>query len=284
MRILVTGSDGFVGNYLPTEIPDRMLRIDLKNGTDILTAFQLIRDFDPEVVYHLAAHHFIPWTEEHPAETQRTNVLGTDAVLASCGPGLRAFVLASSAAVYGFSNMQVREDSALLGMGVYARTKQIAEMRLGWFADTHPEVRCVAARLFNIVGPGDTLPHLLPSIVSQHVSGKGVTVGNSWPRRDYIHVRDVVTALELLAERAPEGFSAWNVGTGIGTSVGELVTTVGKISGRKVNADVAWQKARQEDGHLVSDPSALRELGWFPMLTLDRAVSEVLRAYSPELV
>lgn len=274
MRVLVTGCDGFIGSHLKVDA----IGIDLKRGDDVLTSYDVIREFDPQVVYHLAAHHFIPWCEDHPWETTRTNVLGTEAVLEACGPSLETFVLASSAAVYGFSSARLPEDSALVGTGVYAASKQEAERRLARFGELRPGVRSVAARLFNVVGPGDSWPHVLPSIAKAHMAGEPVYVGNTWPQRDYVHVDDVTDALQLLAERAPLGFSAWNVGTGDGTSVGELLQVIGLVSGRKVDAHTRYEKTRADDGHLIADVLRTAELGWVASRSLLLAIGEVLGA------
>ncbi len=189
------------------------------------------------------------------------------------------FVLASSAAVYGFSLMPLDEDAALLGTGVYARTKQAAEERLAWFSDAHPDVACAAARLFNVVGPGDENAHVLPVILKQHLAGEQVRIGNTWPLRDYVHVSDVCDALKAIAGGAPRGFSVWNVGTGTGTSVGELIEIVGKVTGRKVNADELYAKARLEDGNLVADATRMGTyMEWTAKRTLEEAVSDAVAA------
>lgn len=279
MRVLVTGSAGFIAGHLELG-SDEVLDLDLKHGNDVLTSFDVIRDFDPELVFHLAAHHFIPWTEDHPGETTRTNVLGTDAVTAACGPSLQTFVLASSAAVYGFSLAPLDEDSAQVGTGVYARSKQEAEVRLSWFSQKRPDVHCIAARLFNVVGAGDSHAHVLPSIVSRHLAGEPVTVGNTWPQRDYVHVDDVCDALAVLATDAPPGFTVWNVGTGTGTSVGELIQMVGEVTGRKVDAHELYAKARLDDGNLVSDPTRMRELmNWTASRPLRLAVRDAVESF-----
>ena len=274
MRTLITGSDGFVGSGL--EVSGDVLRVDLKNGRDILDPLvgEEIRRFNPHVVYHLAAHHYIPWCDAHPVETQEVNAVGTSLVLQACGPSLRTFVLASSGAVYGFSSQPISETDVFLGTDAYSTSKQKAEEELRSFAIKHLDVRCVAARLFNIVGRGDTWPHILPVIVENMHETLGL--GNTWPLRDYVHVDDVREALQFLAQRAPWGFSPWNVGTGEGTSVTMLVKMVEQRAGVKIETEALPGRMRVSDGHLIANVTKTSKLGWTAERSLVRAIDDVL--------
>lgn len=280
MRVAVTGSSGFVGQRLGMRLGPETLWVDLGWGTDIcdMKTAGIINDFDPHVIYHLAARHFIPWCEAYPDETFRTNVLGTAQTILAIGPSIQTVVFASSAAVYGFSPSPITEAHDLNGRGIYARTKLLGEALMETFSDHHPDVRCVTARLFNVVGADDGHAHVLPRIVNEHRASRAVTLGNLWPQRDYIHVEDVADALIFLAQHAPVGHSTWNVGTGIGTTVQELVNLVEQLSGRPVLLTPG--RGRSDDGHLVSDPSTLRAFGWEAKHTLRDAVREVVDAHS----
>lgn len=254
------------------------MRVDLKTGSDVLNPVlaEAVYRFDPHVVFHLAAHHYIPWTEEHPRETQVLNVEGTAAMLEAMGPSLEAFVLASSAAVYGYDSAPLTETDDFAGTSFYARSKQDAEVELARFARKHGRVRCVAARLFNVVGVGDEWPHVLPEII-RHLDSE-IVVGNTWPMRDYVHVRDVADALAFLAEHAPYRYSAWNVATGVGTTVMGLIRRVQDVAISA--APVRVIDGRADDGHLIGDPSRLRAMGWMPTRTLDDAIGELLDAHT----
>ncbi len=274
MRTLITGSEGFVGSGLHVE--GQSLNIDLKNGVDILdpTVGEEIRKFDPEVVFHLAAHHYVPWCDEHPKETHETNAIGTAVLLQACGPSLHTFVLASSAAVYGFGLAPFAEDAVLGGTSVYAQSKLRAEGELRYFAEHHKAVRCVAARLFNIVGVGDPWPHVLPEIVTNR--HEKLRLGNTWPLRDYVHVDDVRDALRFLASKAPLGFSAWNVGTGEGTSVRMLVQMVATRAHEVIDTEENDERVRLSDGHLIADVSKTAKLGWTAERSVVRAIDDLL--------
>lgn len=281
-RVLVTGGMGFIGLHLVSALgggDDELLLIDRSIGSSITSVrtAEAITTFRPEVVYHLAAHHYIPWCEAHPGETVRTNVTGTGMVVAAAmTSALRAFVFASSAAVYGFSSEPISEACELTATDVYGWSKRAGENILRRAAERMPQVRWVAARLFNVAGDGDGTPHVIPRIASAVRTGEVLGLGNVWPRRDYVHVWDVVDALRFLAEEAPAGFEAFNVGTGVGRSVGEVLTAIADASERPLNL-VDRLDPREHDGHLVAEVSKLRDLGWSASRSFDAIVEDALR-------
>jgi UDP-glucose 4-epimerase len=242
-----------------------------------------------DCVFHLAALHFIPYCEQHEQETLDVNVGGTRALLdALRGRQDVDVVLASSAAVYGFSDETLTERAPVRPTNVYGRSKVLAEQLLAEHCQTHQSVHGTALRLFNVYGPGETNPHVVPELVSATAAVQArVELGNLWPRRDYVHVEDVVGAMIAVAARARSaraertcaggGFSAVNVATGIGTTVRDLVDQVSAVRRRPVETVVTPQRLRTDDGHLVGSSSALRRAtGWAPSRALQDGLEELL--------
>lgn len=289
MRALITGGAGFIGSRLHTvllEAGHEVLVIDdlrlghpkpaphdrlqvLVEEIGTAAAADTIRDFAPDLVFHLAAIHYIPYTEAHPEETREVNVAGTAwllDLLEELSP--RAVVACSSASVYGFSDSPLTEESPYAPRGVYGETKVDLEGLLRPYAKAHPGQRVAAARLFNVYGPGDLNPHLMPALMEQIRRGDTIKVGNTWPLRDYVHVNDVADALVELSGGDP-GYVVYNVGTGRGTSVEELITVMAELAGLPGRFEVDPARVRADDGHLVGDPSRLMaETGWRPRVEL----------------
>lgn len=289
MRALITGGAGFIGSRLhavlleaghevlviddlrlghPKPAPHDRLRVLVESiGTD--AAADSVRDFAPDLVFHLAAIHYIPYTEAHPEETRQVNVAGTEWLLDLVGDlSPRAVVACSSAAVYGFSDTPLTEDAPYAPRGVYGETKVETERLLRSYATAHPGQRVAAARLFNVYGPGDLNPHLMPVLMDQIRRGETIKVGNTWPLRDYVHVNDVARALVELAS-GEAGHVVYNVGTGRGTSVEQLITVMAELAGLPAHFEVDPARVRADDGHLVSDPARLiAETGWRPEVEL----------------
>lgn len=280
MRVAITGSEGFIGSRLADLVEshrDEILGIDLDTGQDIREpeTAELIREFAPEVVYHLAALHVVPWCREHPEETLATNVQGFANVLKGLETvGLLAVVLASSAAVYGFGPERLRPDDPLGPVDVYGLSKVDAEGLLREFSKLRPHVSCTAARLSNVVGRGDTNPHVLPDIAASLRHTSLLRLGNLDVERDYLHVDDAAAGLYACSQ-LPEGFRALNISTGIGTTVAELVDICAELTGREIVIDS--KGGRSTDGDLVCDNAeSLRQLWWQPRFTVRDAVREAL--------
>jgi UDP-glucose 4-epimerase len=284
MRVAVTGSRGFIASHLLAALdPRRMstLGIDELEGLDVrdqLTA-DVLAEFEPDVIVHLAARHFVPWCREHPDETWDVNRNGTEALVrtAAALPGLRAFVLASSAAVYGFADTRRREDHPTRPADVYGRSKVAAEQVIEHLAELRPEVRCVAARLFNVIGPGDRTPHLFPELARQIRDGRTtVKLGNLDSRRDYVHAADVARALVMLAVGAPSGFNVYNVTSAASASAREVLWEFEQRSGKTFTVEPTEGLERSLDGDLMGSPVRLQMLGWRARLTIADAIAELL--------
>ncbi len=295
VRVLVTGGAGFVGSALWPRLVaaghEVLVVDDLSTGVwgsghrDVL--FQAgavgdpalavtVNDFAPHRVFHLAARHYIPWCDAHPGQTREVNVSGLRWLLRSLEAApLTALVFASSAAVYGFSDTALPETAALRPTGSYGESKREGERILTAYARQHPAVRVAAARLFNVFGPGDRTPHVIPRLFDAVRAGEPVTVGNLWPLRDYVFVEDVVDALLALGQGSA-GWSVHNVAKGQGDSVLDVLQALQDIHGVDTAVRVDPARVREDDGHLVGDISRIRaSTGWFPRHSLRSGLEQM---------
>ncbi len=232
----------------------------------------------PDMIYHLAALHFIPYCISNPAETLFVNVVGTQRLLDVLEEHpISHFVLASTADVYLASDAPHSETDDLGSSNVYGMTKLCCEALLGLCRQRHTLVKFFSTRFFNIFGPGETNPHVLPDILAELSKGNVLRLGNMTPRRDYIHVRDVADALfRILSYKGDERI--FNVGTGAGTSVSDLVKTLERIVGYAIRIEVDPAKVRPvERQNLVADISRIRrELHWTPSVSIEEGLRELL--------
>jgi UDP-glucose 4-epimerase len=216
--------------------------VDLTDRAATRSAITAIR---PWGVIHLAARHFIPHCEAHPAETMAINVVGTQHVIESLEPDVRV-VFASTADVYRPSLAPHTEADNVAPTGYYGLSKITAEhlVRLAYERGLIAAPR--VARLFNVYGPGETNPHVIPDILDHMSRGDELPLGNLEPRRDYVFVEDVADAVVRLVELdGPE--VVVNVGTGRSWSVTDLVDQLGEISGRSLRALADPAKVRPSD-------------------------------------
>ena len=303
MTSLVTGGAGFIGSMLCrrlTESGERvvvvddlsvgrrehiaclhpqvsLIETDIRDAAALRDVFATVR---PEVVYHLAAIHFIPYCNQHRDETLATNVVGTSNVLEACRQTQpEVVILASSAAVYAISDRPHGEEtSAVQPVDVYGVSKLFVE-ELGKLYASETERRCVAVRIFNAVGPNETNPHLVPHLVEQLKEGMAaVALGNVEPCRDYINTRDLADALIRLAQTDGRGFDVFNVGSGQEHSVRQIVALCGRILGREIRIDQKAELMREvERMHLCASIEKITAAtGWQPKATLQETLGDLL--------
>ncbi len=254
--------------------------LDVRHASNVR---RTLESFAPEVVIHLAAKHFIPWCERHPAATLHTNVVGSQNIIEGARrAGVERLVLASSAAVYAPSAEPLHELAALGPDDIYGTSKLMCEQLLelaARAAEDGPSM--VVLRLFNTIGPDDPNPHLVPRLISELARDSGpLRLGNLTTVRDYIYVEDVAWAFAAAVAAPLPGLTVLNVGSGSGHSVGELVEGLGRLLGRPLEAVSTAARRRTVDRpYLVCDPGlAQRTLGWRPRVSLAEGLERTLRA------
>jgi UDP-glucose 4-epimerase len=300
-RVLVTGGAGFIGSHLVESLlesgADVLVVDDFRLGKrehlgdggaggrltvidgDIRSAGDLrpVADFAPDTVFHMAALHFIPYCNAHPQEALDVNVLGLDAVIRAVRSApLRAFVFPSSGAIYGFGSEPWRESAPARPDEIYGISKWMGEQVMARLHADRPGLRTVVARLFNTYGPRETNPHVLPAVMKALGAGKPIELGNLWPQRDLIYVTDTAGALVAAAQGGP-GVEVFNVGTGTGTTIEDVMATIAEITGHAVDVRQVPGRMRDSDGHLVSDPQKLMQAtGWKPEYDLEAGLRQLL--------
>lgn len=302
-RALVTGGAGFLGPHLIRALLDQGWAVASMDNystgprehlapfhantgfvsyegsiTDATFVTRAMMEFRPEVLFHLAAIHFIPYCIAHPAETLDVNVLGTQRLIDSIDiVPLKRFVLASTADVYAPSEAPHSEIAPLGSTNIYGSSKEFCERLIALARRRFPDTRFLAARFFNIFGPGETNPHVLPDIISWLRKGHILRLGNIEPKRDYVYVTDVADALLRMADYGGS-FDTYNIATGESRSVRDLVGVLEQVMGVRITVETDKAKLRPtERQNLLADTSlAVGELGWRPKLGMHDGLARTL--------
>lgn len=309
-KVLITGGQGFIGSALA--------EAQLRNGHEVrvldlqsppfqgLAAREVLADVDLvagsvtdgasvenalegiEIVFHLGAQTLVGPAVRDPLGTFDANVRGTWILLDACrrcGPS--AIVVASSDKAYGPSErLPYREDLPLLPASPYESSKAAADVisraaHLAW------GLPVAVTRLANVYGGGDlNFSRLVPELLASTIANRrpGIRSDGS-PVRDFLHVRDAVAAYLLLSDAILSGGClgrAFNAGTGIGTSVGEVIEQVVRLTGdeRLLDSLAAGAPVGEIDRQVV-DPGLLEaSTGWSAAVALGEGLAEALEWYS----
>lgn len=322
MTVLVTGGAGYIGSHtvrmLVGQGRDVVVLDSLELGhraavlgaplvvgdiRDTALVHDTVRRYGVDQVVHFAAYKSVGESMQHPDKYWRNNVAGTvELVEALHGVGVDQIVFSSSCSVYGTpAVVPVAEDAAIAPESVYAESKAMVERILTWYGPTRG-LRAVSLRYFNAAGASDdaligedwTFSINLVPVVMKATLGRRDAIdvfGTDYPTpdgtciRDYIHVDDLadahIRALDHLARGGPT--TALNVGTGVGSSVLEVIAATERISGLQVPHRMVGRRAGDPVA-TYADPTRIGDvLGWRATRTLDDIIASAWRWHSTHL-
>lgn len=278
-RVLVTGGSGFIGRHVVAELtadgaqvrvvdlqphPDPSVDIVLGDIADPAVLEQAL-DGGCDSIVHLAAVTSVLRSVEQPELTFRTNVVGTNALLAAGrAAGVTSLAFASTNAVTGpMTAPRISEAATLNPLTPYGSTKAAGEMLMAAYTASYG-VRCACIRLTNVYGPGmqakdSIVARLMRAIrlgTTFEIYGDGTQV------RDYVHVSDVVAAMRLGLLR-DDWAGPTVIGSGTSLSVLEVVDAVREVSGAELSVRHGPAKPGEMPAVIV-DPSRAHAAGWSP--------------------
>jgi len=303
MAILVTGGAGYIGSHAVAALQERGEEIvvvdNMQQGHraavlggkiyegDIRDAAFLDRLFgenEIDAVIHFAANSLVGESMKDPGKYYHNNVYGTLCLLEAMNKhGVKRIVFSSTAATYGEpERVPIEETDRTEPTNAYGETKLAMERMIRWF-DTAHGIRFVSLRYFNAAGAHESgaigedhqpESHLIPLVLQAalgqrpHISmfGDDYDTPDCSCIRDYIHVSDLADAHVLAVDKLRGGADSavYNLGTGKGYSVKEVVETARRVTGRDIPLVVEPRRAGDPAVLVASSDRARRELGWRP--------------------
>ena len=304
MRLLVTGGAGFIGSntvdaLIAHEHGEIAVLDDLSAGKraqinpkarfyeadlrDAEKVRQIAAQEHPEVIIHLAAQMDVRRSVADPAFDAQVNLVGfLNLIEAARQHGLKRVIFSSTGgAIYGEQEQfPCNEDHPLRPISPYGVAKLATEAYL-FFYKVQYGIDYAALRYANVYGPRQD-PHGEAGVVAifcgRMLEDKPVTIyGDGEQTRDYVYVGDVVRA-NLAAVASPVS-GAFNIGTGVETSVNQLFRSLAKAAG--VNRPAAYGPARpgEQLRSVISPARAAKELNWQPEVSLEIGLTETYRFF-----
>lgn len=299
--VVVTGAGGFIGSHLVEHLAARGARVrafvrytssgrwgwldrsPVKDELEVLLGD--VRDSESveravagaDIVFHLAALIGIPYSYEAPLSYVRTNVEGTLNVLrASLKAGVARVVQTSTSEVYGSARyVPIDEAHPLQGQSPYSASKIGADALAAAFHRSYG-LPVATLRPFNTFGPRQSARAVIPTVLTQLLTGERVVLGSTAPTRDFMFVSDTVAAFAAIASADAAVGQVVNVGTGIEVSVADLVVRAAELLGRE--PDIVCEETRvrppeSEVDRLCADVGLARALlEWQPLISLDEGL------------
>lgn len=302
MKLLVTGGAGYVGSCVATLLVERGHDVTIVDKLSTSTREAVpagtrfiegdIKDVAHEVlaaesydgVLHFAARSLVGESCEVPDEYWQGNVVTTLALLdAIRDNNVPRLVFSSTAATYGEPDqVPITEDMPTHPTNPYGATKLSMDMAITSYCNAYG-LTATSLRYFNVAGAyhgaGENRKvetHIVPLVleVAMGYREKIYMFGDDWPTpdgtciRDYIHVLDLADAHILALEKSPKGrHSIFNLGSGEGFSVKQVIEACRKVTGHPIPAEVAERRAGDPAVLVASSEKAKRELGWNPQHT-----------------
>lgn len=315
MAWLVTGGAGYIGSHVVAALldagMDTVVVDDLSTGReafvptgaqfvygDILNGALLLDTldrFDVTGVIHIAGFKYAGVSVDRPLHTYEQNVTAMAVLLGAMQKrGVQRIVFSSSAAVYGTPDVAlVTEDTATSPESPYGETKLIGEWLLRDLARASTLAH-TSLRYFNVVGSGlptvfDVSPHNLFPLVfdalidggTPRINGDDYATPDGTCVRDYVHVGDIALAHVAAARRLESGApleAAYNLGSGTGVSVAEIMAAVAEVTGIPFTPQIAPRRAGDPARIVASGERATRDLDWGMRHTLREMVDSAWKA------
>jgi UDP-glucose 4-epimerase len=312
-KVLVTGGAGYIGAHVAAELlkSGYSIRIydDFSNGLhrrvdgkfrdivdgDMLDRVKLLAALDGiDAVIHLAAKKAVEESVKDPLKYYENNVGGTLNLLgAMAAKGVKQLVYSSSAAVYSPNDKEaVLEDDPTAPLSPYGASKLLAEQLIS-SVGLAEQISNISLRYFNVVGSniaefGDnSKDNLVPKVFLALKNGKRPQIyGSNYPTpdgtciRDYIHVQDLALAHLAALKKVESGYisQVYNVGSGKGYSVKEMMDQISKSLGRDINPEVSQARAGDSPKLIASIDKIKEQLGWSPKASLEEMIDSAWQA------
>ena len=275
-KILITGSEGFVGKNLIRYLKNYSFQIiETKDKSFDLKLNESWKQIEKcDYLIHLAGKSFVPKSWEEPARFIENNILLITNALEYCRVNKTKLIFLSSYLYGNCKKMPIKENAPIEATNPYALSKLLSE-KLCYFYKNNFQVNNIILRVFNLYGPGQPKEYLLSKITNQVRNEKIIKVDNLSPKRDYVYIDDLCSAIvKAINYKGKEHI--FNIGSGKSYSVKEVIDFIQNIYGTSFNIKEKKLIRKNEILNTIADINlAKKELEWFPIYDLKEGLKKI---------
>ena len=301
-NVFVTGGAGFIGSTLVREllkekanviVYDNFLIGDNSNLDEVKDRINIIKGdiLDPNLkqtlidnkidfVFNLAAEPYIPHCYDRPTRFFEINANGAlNVLLASKAANVKRIIQYSSSEVYGSAKqVPMDENHPTLPLSTYAVSKLAAD-RLCFTLHHEQQIPVIILRQFNVYGPRETQPYVIPELITQLNKTNVLHLGNTSARRDFTYVTDAAKgAIALMKLKEAEG-QVFNMGTGVDHSIEQIAKLIGELMGHKeikINVDKARLRPLDVQQLQCNNTKMSKLTGWKPTVDFKQGLKNTI--------
>mgnify|MGYP001567294044 FL=1 len=309
-KILVTGADGFIGSHIAKVLADKRANVttivrdvkktsnldvlNLRNKVNIIhgdlvnfhDCERTINEYDIQFVFHIAAQAIVGPANRSPLSTFESNIKGTWNILEACrlSKTVKGLIVASSDKAYGQQKkLPYTEESPLNGYYPYDASKACAEILARCYYMTY-NLPLAITRNANTYGPADmNMSRIIPDVITTILRGEQPVIrSDGTPERDYMYIKDAVSAYLTLAEnlhRKEIVGQAFNFGTSKPISVIDLYNKIIRLMGKNTKPKILGEAKNEIDRQYLAIDKVKKILKWQPKYTIDQGLKETIEWY-----
>lgn len=277
MGILISGANGFVGSHLTSELYD-FEKFD-RNSKSIFDLSSWLSYGEKDYLIFLSARTNISESWKDPYLTYSDNTKSLHMALEYCRK-YNVKLIYFSSFVYKIKRKGIyKELDTIKAYNPYALSKISSEKLIEFYCSSF-KMDAVILRPFNIYGPGQNNSFLIPHIYKEINKGLEIELLSLNPIRDYIYIKDVVNAVKLIVNSSFKGLNIYNISTGIGTSVGELISIIFNVIGKEYKIKEIGDPYQNKIKTAVGDNSLFKsDFNWKPKFNLKKGIKECNEFY-----
>jgi len=282
-KVIITGSSGFIGSALTERLKKKYKVIGIdkinRNISSDIKFYQKDINFDlPDIkdvyaVIHLAARPGVRNSHELFDEVCKDNILGTQRIIKKCIENWKPkrLLIASSSSVYGDKGrggLELEEYESLSPRSPYAMSKCANEYLISTYKNCGmlKDIECTSMRFFTVYGPHQRNELAIRAFTDWILKDQPIILyGDGKQKRDFTHIDDICSAIEILISTNKILYSAYNIGSNESHSINEIICYIAKITGKKVTIDYRPRDIYDVD-ETLADINRMKELGWSPKI------------------